>query len=407
MRRKVAGRRLADKPYAQCVEHTCKRNFARTEKAFHNVGRRLLAQPGQHRHLFRLQVIQVGHIPNHPFRIEKCGGLLANSLDIHRLAGDEMYDTSDYLGRTAAAVGTVPGRFAFVPYELRSALRTVCDELERFAVRSSHRLLDTGYLGDDFPPFLHIDHIVEAHIEQRYLVGIVKGRPFHRRTGKLYRLEVRHRRDSPRTPYRKLDRHQTGECLLSLELVGYGPSGCLGCRAETTLQVVTVDLDYRTVRIVRQVRPQSVGIVYETDNLLPGTAQPHVVRNTESPLPSLVQILPMRFIRQSFACHGIQETLQTPRCNHRGVLQFQRPGRRIARIGERLLPYLLLLPVQGGKHRTGHIYLPPHLEIPGPVVSGEYQRNTAYGTHVGRHIVTHRTVTARHGTDQPALLVSE
>ena len=32
MRRKVAGRRLADKPYAQCVEHTCKRNFARTEK---------------------------------------------------------------------------------------------------------------------------------------------------------------------------------------------------------------------------------------------------------------------------------------------------------------------------------------------------------------------------------------
>ena len=258
-------------------------------------------------------------------------------------------------------------------------------------------------------PFLHIDHIVEAHIEQRYLVGIVKGRPFHRRTGKLYRLEVCHRRDSPRTPYRKLDRHQTGECLLSLELVGYGPSGCLGCRAETTLQVVTVDLDYRTVRIVRQVRPQSVG---------PSSMKPIIssqVRHSRMwseirnpPLPSLVQILPMRFIRQSFACHGIQETLQTPRCNHRGVLQFQRPGRRIARIGERLLPYLLLLPVQGQQT--------PHGAYISPLASRKYRGQSSPESTSGilRMVRTlavtsspMRTVAARHGTNQPALLVSE
>ena len=249
--------------------------------------------------------------------------------------------------------------------------------------------------------------VADAQVEQRDLIGIVERGPFDHRSGQQHGSQIGHRGDRPRPSDRELHRKQFGERLLRLELIGHRPAGCLGRGSQPPLDVVTVHLDHRPVRGIGQPLAQGVRLADEGLDLFPGPAAAHVVGNAEAPRARLVQRIPMGVEGQILPRHGIEKTVEPARRNHRRVLELQRTGRRIARIGKGHFADLLTLGIQPGKFGPGHVDFATHLEIIRIIVAREHQRHAADGPHVGRHVVPHRAVTACLGTQQPAVFVGQ
>ena len=169
----------------------------------------------------------------------------------------------------------------------------------------------------------------------------------------------------------------------------------------------TVDLDHDAVGCERQLLP---GLIPTTDVLVDFVhvaAQGDLVRDFKSPLTGRHQAVVMRSERQVVADERIERTVELAPGRLGRALLLERTGGRIAGIGERRLAYILPLAIQSLERTEGHQYLAPDLEIGRIARPPQLQRNGTYRPDIGRHVIAARTVAARHGPQQTAVLVSQ
>ena len=405
--REVFGRGFAYEADSQPEQHAPEGHFDRSPDAPDDVVGRLLAQPRQTRQLRSLQVVQVGHVAHQPVFVKQLDGLFAQPLDVHRLAADEVDDASDDLRTASALIGTVVLRLAFVFDQRRAAFGTYRDVLERPAVCRPLRKLHARDLGNDFAAFLDVYHVARTYVQQGHLFGVVQRRPAYRRAGQQHRFEVGHGRYGSRASHLKGHAVQPRQSLLGLELVGHGPFRGLGRESQLPPHAEVVYLDYHAVGgegefPARFVPMGDVGVY-----LLRTAAYAHLVRNLESPFACLLQTLPMVREGQVVARQLVERAVQTAPRDHRRSLLLERSGRGVARIGEKRLPGRLAFGVDLVERGVGHQYLAAYFERVGPVVAPEPEGHCPHGADVGRHVIALRAVAARHGAQQPAMLVGE
>jgi len=95
---------------------------------------RFLAHAGQRGDLSGPQVVEVGGVVHQTVAVEQLDGLLAQSVDVHRLAADEVDDASENLRLAVVLIGAIVLRFALVTHQRRAADRTDGDVFEGTAV---------------------------------------------------------------------------------------------------------------------------------------------------------------------------------------------------------------------------------------------------------------------------------
>ena len=142
-------------------------------------------------------------------------------------------------------------------------------------------------------------------------------------------------------------------------------------------------------------------------DLLRSAAYARRVRDFESPLAGFLQAFPVVREGQVVARQLVERAVQAAACDHRRRLLLERPRRGVARVCEERLPGRLALGVDFVERGVGHQDLAPYFEVGRPVVAPQAQGNRAHRTYVGRHVVALRAVAARHGTQQPPVLVGE
>jgi len=104
----------------------------------------------------------------------------------------------------------------------------------------------------------------------------------------------------------------------------------------------------------------------------------------------------------------ISKEVQGPAGRHLRVQLAQRPGGRIAAIGEQSLPGGKPLPVQPVKGPAGHKYFPPHLEIGRQNFRlPEYQRNGPNRPHIRRDIFADFAIAPRRCPTQAAVFINQ
>jgi hypothetical protein len=231
--------------------------------------------------------------------------------------------------------------------------------------------------------------------------------PLDGRARQQHRVEVGDRGDGPRASDLEIDAFDACEGLLGLEFIGYRPLGRLGGETQRPPHGEAVYLDDHTIG--GEGKPLA-GLVPEADvvvHLARAAADAHGVRNLESPLPGFYEALPMGLERQVLARQLVERAVQSAAGHHRRGLLLERPGRGVARIGERRLAVLFALGVEAVERSIRQQDFAPDLEELGPVVAPQSQRHRADRPHVGRHVVAPGAVAAREGLYQQAVFVGE
>ena len=128
--------------------------------------------------------------------------------------------------------------------------------------------LDSSDFRDDLAALLDIDIVSDMDVEHLHLVGIVKRCAFDNGSAQLYRLEIRYRSHCSCPAYLIIDRYESGECLLSLELVCNRPTWEFGCVAELFLIWKFIYLDDDSVCGKWKILSFSVPVVDEVFYLI-------------------------------------------------------------------------------------------------------------------------------------------
>ena len=339
--------------------------------------------------------------------VEQLDGLLAQPLDIHRLAADEVDDAADDLRPAAALIGAVVLRLALVAHEGRAALGASVDVAERLAVGRALGELHARDLGNDLAALLDVDHVAGPDVEQRHLFGVVERRAPHGGAGEQHRREVGDRCHGPRASDLEVDALEPREGLLGLELVGYGPARRLGRESQLAAQGEVVDLDDHAVGRERERAARLVPVGDEGVDLLRIAADAHVLRDAESPCTGLFEALAVRGERQIVARQLVERAIEAAPCDDGRRLLLERAGRGVAGVGEEGLAGRFAFGVEAVERGVGHQDLAADFEEVGPVVALQPQGHRADRADVGRHVVALRAVAARHGPQQPAVFVGE
>ncbi len=405
--RQVFGRGFPDESDAQGEQYPLKRNLDRAPDAPDDVLGRFFAQPGQTGELFGPQVVEVGGVVQQSVVVEQLDGLLAQSVDVHRLAADEVDDAAQYLRPAVALIGTVVLAFALVFHQRSAAFRTAGDVLEGTAVRRTGRKIDARDLGDDLAAFFDIYHIAYANVQQGDLFGVVQRGPLDGRSGQLHRIEVGDGGDGSGASHLEIDAFEPRERLFGLELESHGPSGRLGREAQLAPQGVTIDLDDHAVRSERQFPALFVPEGDVVVDLRLAAADPHLVRYVESPFAGFPHTLPMGRAGQVVASQLVERAVQPPLGDYGRGLLLERARCGIARIGQQRFAVLLAFAVEAVERGIGHQHFAPYFEEIGVVAPLQVQRNGANRADIGRYVIAPCAVAPRHGTEQSSVFVGE
>ena len=368
---------------------------------------RLLAQARQRRQLLGPEVVEIGGVVQQTVVVEQFDGLLAQRLDVHRLAADEVQDAPENLRAAAVLVRAVVLGLALVAHQRRAALGTVGDVAERHAVGGTLRQLHARDLGDDLAALLDVDHVARPDVELLHLFGVVERGAPHGGAGQQHRRKVRHGGDRSGAPDLEGDALEARERLLGLELVGYGPARRLGREADAAAHGEVVDLDDHAVGREGQLAARRVPVGDEVVDLGARAADAHPVRDLESPRAGLFETLPVGLEGQVVARQLVERAVQSAARHDRRGLLLECARRGVARVGQQRLARCFALGVQAVERGVGHEYLAADFKQIGPVVAAQHERHAADRADVGRHVVARRAVAARHGAQQPAVLVGE
>ena len=186
-------------------------------------------------------------------------------------------------------------------------------------------------------------------------------------------------------------------------LVGSGPSGELGCGAQLLPQSQGIHLDYGTVNVTGQVLPVFIDGLHRLANLL-GGGKNLAGNDLEMQIPQVPEGLAVGLKFHTLRQLDIEnQNIQSPFGSNLGVQLPQRAGSCISGVGEKGLPFCLLLFVELAEALLGHEHLSPHNQ-PGRSI-GNGHGNGRDGFQVFRHILPHHAVTPGRAPDKQAIFI--
>ncbi len=403
--RQVAGRALADVGDAEGEEQAVEGAAAGLLELAHEVGGRHLAPPGERGQPARLEVEQGGGVRDQAGRCQLLEEAVAEALDVHRRAPDEVAQPRRHHPR-AVAVGAANGDLALLPLDRAAAGRAARRPGEGDGVGGALGADHPLDLGDDIPPLADPHRVADPHVQALDLVEVVQGGAGHGRAHDRHRLQHRHRGQHPGATDLDHDLPHPGRAPLGRELEGHRPAHRPGGGAEATLLAGPVDLEHDPVgvevqgRALRapagQVRP---GLLEARAPLPAGADREAQPGQPLEPLRVAVQVValdPGQLVaEQAQGAAGRLPRVEEP----------DRPGGRVARVGELRLARRPPRAVELGQTAARQVDLAPHLEQGRG--ADHRQGQLADGAGVGGDVVPHHPVAAGHRPHQETALVDE
>ena len=192
--------------------------------------------------LLNLDLVEVCDVLDKSLTIVVVDGLRTQRVDVHRLTGYEMFDTTFDLWRTTGIVRTIPCCLALISHQRSATLRTAFDELYRLCDDRTLVDIHTDYLWDNLTTFLYIYVVAYMEVEALDEILVVEGGSFYDGTSQLDRIHICHRGDGSSTTYLIGHLIKTGAYSLCLELICDGPARTLCREAKRALLAKGVDL---------------------------------------------------------------------------------------------------------------------------------------------------------------------
>ena len=249
--------------------------------------------------------------------------------------------------------------------------------------------------------------VAYADILACHLIGVVQRRAGDCRAGQLHGLELRDRRQDARAAH--LHRYALNDGLRPLRriLVRARPARTVRRRAKRVVEPPLVQLHHGAVDLEPERVAQRLQLIDRGEHLLHRGAGLRPGRHGEAPAAKRRDHLRMR--REAVAANAagvVDDDVQRTARRLLRVKLLKRTRRRVARVGERFAPGLLLALVQLHEAVARHVHLAAHLQLLRRVVR-QAERHGADGLHVVRDIVAHLPVAARRSLHEPASLVAE
>ena len=195
-----ARRRLADVADAQRVDEAVERDAPAGLDGAEEVGGRGLApalQLGELRErvaaVLLLQVEDVRRAPHPTLGVECLDLLGAETLDVEGVAGDEVAQPLQRLGRANQTAGAAAHRLPLLPHRVAAALRADGGRVERLALRRPLLLDHADDLRDHVAGPLHHHPVAGADVLAGDLVLVVEGRAGDGDAADVDRLQLGHR----------------------------------------------------------------------------------------------------------------------------------------------------------------------------------------------------------------------
>ena len=231
----------------------------------------------------------------------------------------------------------------------------------------------------------------------------MKRRIRHRRPCQIYRRNNRFRRQDAGSAH--LHHNFLNDCFLDLRRVfeRRRPAREFCRAAHTHAAVQIVELHHRAVNVIIQI----VAAIVDGCNLRLGLLcrrAERVGNDLEMELSQVVQRLAVRLERHAVRQLQIEyQDIKRPLRRNFRVKLAERACRRVARIGKQRLACLFALLVETRKAAARHIHLTAYNQPRGRAVKAH--RDRADGFQILRHVLAHKTVTARRAADKCAVNV--
>ena len=202
--------------------------------------------------LLALEAEDVGRLAHLAEIVERLDLLLAEPLDVHRVARHEMAEPLDLLRRADQAAGAAAHDLALLAHRMAAADRADGREFERLRVRRPLLQHHRDDLRDDVARALHDHGVADADVLARDLVLVVQRGVGDHHAAHGDGLELGDRRQRTGAADLDVDLAQHGRRLLGGEFVGDGPARRARLETEATLQIEVVDLVDDAVDVIAE-----------------------------------------------------------------------------------------------------------------------------------------------------------
>ena len=367
--------------------------------------------------LFVLELVEVSRRADQFLVHQLLDGLVAQAIDVHGPARDEMNDRLLEL-RTA---GQAPNATVYRAFADGFLALAALDQLRALNVRAAHR----AALGDlhragvfratlgDHRHHLgnHVtgtadDHGVADHQAQaRHFVHVVQGGVGHGHTRNLDRFQACHGRHSTGATHLELNVQQFGQFLHRRELVGDCPTRFAGTEAQFTLVGNAIDLEHHTVDFIGQGIPSLTDIAVVIEAILNPFGQFQLMADGHAPFLQLLQIANVGVA--DIRGHAVAAEFQRTAGGNLRIQLAQAARSRVARVGEGLATDLQLRGVQPLEAGLGHEHFAAHFKGRRPAGAVQFQRNITHGAHVDADVFAGGAIAARGATHQFTVLIQQ
>ena len=370
--------------------------------------------------LFVFELVEIGRRADELFIHQLLDGLVAQAVDVHGPARDEMNDGLLEL-RTAGQTPDATVHRAFADGFLALA---ALDQLRALHMRTAHRAILRDLHGagvfraafGDHRDHLrnHItgaadDHGVANHQPQAcHFVHVMQGGIGHGHAGHLDRLEARHRRDRTGTTDLELHVEQLSEFFHGREFVRDRPARLAGTEAQFTLVGNAVDLEHHAVDFIAQRIAALADVAVVVQTFLDTLGQLQFVADRHTPLLQLLEVADMGVadIRGHLA-DAIAAEFQRATGGDLRIQLAQAARRGVARVGEGLAAHFQLRGVQPLETGLGHEHFTAHFQGGWPARAVQFQGDIAHGAHIDADVLASGAVAPGGTAHQLAILVQQ
>ena len=360
-------------------------------------------------------VVEVGHVRDEPRRDELADELVAQAVDVHRLAADPVAQALVGL-RGAVDRDAAVGDLALLAHDGTAAAGATVGHAELGRVGGTQLEHGSHDLGNDVAGLVDDDRVAHADVLALDLVLVVQGCAGDGGAGDDHRVELGDRRQDARAADLDADLAQHGALLLGRELERDGPARRTRGEAEGALLGERVDLHDDAVDVVVEIGAVSEGLGAEVVDLARAghVARVGVDRKAAVTQPAEEVVLGGDGQRVLVG-HGVDERLEVARTRDLGVLLAQAARGGVSGVGKRRTPGLVVLLVKANEAVARHVDLAADLDAAAKAAVGHARhagrrqgaRDVADGQGVGGDVLAGGAVAAGGGAHQVAVAVGQ